>query len=273
MIKVNDWLQKVYIPLQEGWGYIWGTSGQVWTAKSKISSSAPASSKTNAAKYGSKWYGKRVTDCSGLLYWAAKQLGVSIPHGASSIMKGYTSASGKISSSGAELKPGYAVFQRRSGIASKPWNHVGVYVGNGVVIEATGTQAGVVTSGLDRWDEWGALKFVDYADAEALVLKVTLQTGSKGDAVKVLQQNLLALGYTLPKYGADGSFGNETLAAVKAFQADHGLIQTGIVDEDTQAAIDAALADVPEPELEPDLLARVAALEAAVKELQEKLSN
>jgi phage protein D len=52
-------------------------------------------------------------------------------------------------------------------------------------------------------------------------IPATCRYGYKNDTVKYMQQCLLDLGYDLPKYGADGSFGTETLAAVKAFQRDH----------------------------------------------------
>ena len=67
----------------------------------------------------------------------------------------------------------------------------------------------------------------------------TVKKGSKGTAVTELQQKLLAKGYSLPKYGADGSFGNETLTAVKQFQKDKGLVVDGIVGTKTWAALDA----------------------------------
>jgi N-acetyl-anhydromuramyl-L-alanine amidase AmpD len=41
-----------------------------------------------------------------------------------------------------------------------------------------------------------------------------LGLGSEGAKVKELQENLLKLGYKLPKWGADGDFGEETLEAV-----------------------------------------------------------
>ena len=264
MISANDFIRQVYIPLQEGWGYIWGTYGQTWTASSRITSSAPASSKQQAALYGSKWIGKRVTDCSGLLYWAAKQLGLSIPHGANSIFNSYCSSKGKITA-GIELKPGTAVFLYDPK-QSKPRHHVGVYVGNDTVIESKGTRYGVVTSPVSHWDEWGEIRGIDYSDAEGLVIRMSLQNGSTGASVKELQQNLLQLGYALPKYGADGPFGNETLTAVRQFQSDHGLLDSGIMDEATEAAITAALKQ------KPDLTDRVEALETAVMELQEKLN-
>lgn len=54
-----------------------------------------------------------------------------------------------------------------------------------------------------------------------------------------LQRALLALGYRLPKYGADGDFGAETKAALKDFQRDRGLAATGAVDAATLAALQA----------------------------------
>lgn len=65
-----------------------------------------------------------------------------------------------------------------------------------------------------------------------------LRVGSKGSEVTALQEFLIANGYDLPKFGADGDFGSETLAAVKAFQTDQGLTVDGIVGPNTQGAID-----------------------------------
>lgn len=50
------------------------------------------------------------------------------------------------------------------------------------------------------------------------VAKPTLRKGNRGAQVKLLQQNLLSLGYNLPRYGADSDFGDETRSAVIAFQ-------------------------------------------------------
>lgn len=64
-----------------------------------------------------------------------------------------------------------------------------------------------------------------------------LQKGDTGDAVRELQHMLMEHGYSLPKFGADGDFGNETLKAVKAFQKSHGLKEDGIVGRNTWAAL------------------------------------
>lgn len=92
---------------------------------------------------------------------------------------------------------------------------------------------------------------VDYkpqTNAEHVTTKPTapasnlIRKGDKGAKVKALQKRLIALGYALPKYGADGSFGAETDAAVRKFQRDHGLAVDGIVGPNTQKALDHAKA-------------------------------
>ena len=71
----------------------------------------------------------------------------------------------------------------------------------------------------------------------------TLKKGSKGADVKALQEFLLQLGYSLPRYGADGDFGGETAAAIKRFQARAGLAQDGVYGGDTHKALMDAVAD------------------------------
>lgn len=59
---------------------------------------------------------------------------------------------------------------------------------------------------------------------------------NKKNDIKALQQALIALGYSLPKYGADGKWGSETLRALKKFQKDNGLKADGIVGKNTKRA-------------------------------------
>ena len=53
---------------------------------------------------------------------------------------------------------------------------------------------------------------------------------------------MLQLGYSLPRYGADGDFGGETAAAIKRFQARAGLAQDGVYGGDTHKALMDAVA-------------------------------
>ena len=75
-----------------------------------------------------------------------------------------------------------------------------------------------------------------------------LRRGDKGEDVKELQADLMKLGYSLPKYGADGDFGGETEKAVRTFQLDHGLLAEGVMQKDDFDALFKALdGDTPEP--------------------------
>ncbi|MBR6029109.1 MAG: SH3 domain-containing protein [Clostridia bacterium] len=144
--------------LDEGWGYIWGTSGQVWTAASQAAADREAT-----RKYGARWIGKRVADCSGLLAWAARAGGASLPHGSNSIWRNCLRASGEINRD-TVLAPGTAVF-KRSAIGG--YDHIGLWDGE-KVIEAKGTRYGVVASSLSGFTHWGALKIIDGTEKEPL---------------------------------------------------------------------------------------------------------
>jgi len=233
MITANALIAQCEIPLEEKWGYIWGASGQVWTQANQ-----DAATDSMIRQYGQQWVGRRVCDCSGLFYWAFRELGGWIHHGSNSIWdydcrndtKGQLK-NGK-RTDGSEIRPGSAVFLTTDANGVKSRHHIGIYIGSNMCIEAKGTKSGVVASGLDHWDEVAELKEVSY-DGEAV--RVTLRNGCRGDEVKDLQTRLILLGYSPGT--ADGIFGSRTEAAVKAFQADMGLKADGIVGPKTWEAL------------------------------------
>ena len=69
--------------------------------------------------------------------------------------------------------------------------------------------------------------------------EVLLKRGSRGEDVKVMQRQLIAVGVSVFG-GADGVFGAATEASLKKFQAGAGLPTTGILDTVTQVALVAA---------------------------------
>ena len=92
------------------------------------------------------------------------------------------------------------------------WNRVGLW--NKVRYEGCETPA----TGGHRW----------FALCSASSCSAVLRKGDRGEAVKEMQEALMARGYDLGRWGADGIFGKQTLNAVKAFQRDCGLKTDGI---------------------------------------------
>lgn len=229
-IKAADLTARFRQALEEKWGYIWGKRGQLWTQAQQ-----DAAAREMTVRYGQQWVGRKVADCSGLFVWAFRALGGDIYHGSDTIFRKYTVQTGKVAEVSA-LSPGAAVFQLRDGRRT----HIGLYVGDGRVIEAQGTRTGVVESDIRRWDEWGLLSGVDYAASPAEpfpAVPLTLRKGDSGEAVQALQEALLAAGYDLGSQGADGIFGSKTRQAVRAFQQDHGLTPDGLAGPMTRAAL------------------------------------
>jgi hypothetical protein len=76
-----------------------------------------------------------------------------------------------------------------------------------------------------------APRFSHLVDLEAAYDGETIiETGASGRSVQAIQQALYDFGFSLPKSGADGTFGPETKAAVMAFQLAHPpLVQDGRV--------------------------------------------
>lgn len=78
----------------------------------------------------------------------------------------------------------------------------------------------------------------DDGSSKESVIRRTLRKGMKGADVEELQRKLLALGYDLGKWGADGSFGTQTQTAAKLFQKARGLVADGIVGPKTWEVLD-----------------------------------
>lgn len=199
------------------WGYILNTAGILWTQAKQNSTT-----NTYAQKYGQKWVGHYVADCSGLFSWAFNQLGGYMYHGSNTMWNSYCTNKGKLKNGkrtdGQVLKPGTAVFVLKNG---NDRSHVGLYIGNGEVIEASSTETGVIKTKItnSKWAEWGELKGVDYSGSapsedttptvgSAVVnnVKVALRTGpstkdnvilrvDKGERVQVLGESWTKVTY------------------------------------------------------------------------------
>ena len=145
--------------------------------------------------------------------------------------------------------PGVCVFMR-------DLSHVGVYIGDGYVVEATGHARGVVKSKLAGrgWGLWGKPRWISYeaaatpaqpeqtaTQATASTLTVTglplLRYGDKGECVRSAQLLLIGRGYSCGSCGADGEIGQDTFNAAVAYQRACGLQQDGIIGAQTWARL------------------------------------
>jgi peptidoglycan hydrolase-like protein with peptidoglycan-binding domain len=91
-----------------------------------------------------------------------------------------------------------------------------------------------------------ARAFVDPALRDVASGKKELAKNAKGPEVGKMQEALQTAGYKLPKFGADGKFGDETVKALKKFQTDHCLKDTGRLDKQTMEQLSIASTKFPE---------------------------
>lgn len=138
------------------------------------------------------------------------------------------------------------------GIAVRFAGHVGIYVGDGEVVEWRGFDYGCVQTKLKnrKWTHWYMLPWTDYTAEEGNQIETSAALGSRllvfgrrGEDVVLLQQALMRLGYPLSDWGTDGDYGEETEKAVKDFQQDHGLEIDGDYGPMTHAELMAELAE------------------------------
>jgi hypothetical protein len=76
--------------------------------------------------------------------------------------------------------------------------------------------------------------------AQVAAGRTELASGARGPSVKLVQEALVKAGFQLPRFGADGDFGNETTTALRRFQQQSNLPSTGRLDAKTIAALDVA---------------------------------
>ena len=237
---------KIY-RLEPQAGYIWGTGGVLWTQKRQDNlNKTTDDDRAMGRKYGKKWIGHYVWDCSGLTSDCGKKLGLSYHHGSNSSYRNDCQTKGKLTSN-MELPVGAWVYTGTD--SSKP--HIGIYTGDGMVTEAAGTKQGVIQTKLHggKWKFWGLGKGItfDFIPGEIAHVKEekpkntkttikypTIKRGAKGEIVTQLQDLLSKDGY---KLAIDGIFGSGTQSCVRTFQKKHGLVVDGIVGPKTWAEL------------------------------------
>ena len=149
---------------ESGWGYVWGTYGNVLTESLlayKVSQ-YPDGVGNHENFIRAHWLGGRTTDCVGLIKgysWLSPET-MTIDYGTHGMpdiganQMYYTARESGPISTMPDI-PGLAVWHE---------GHIGVYIGNGQVIEAMGTKNGVVKTELAKrnWTHWLKIPYINY---------------------------------------------------------------------------------------------------------------
>ena len=199
----------------------------------------------NNTKYGA-WYGLNYNPwCAMFVSWCAAQAGILYsvvprycycPYGVNE----YQSI-GRFSSrnSGYIPKRGDVIFYQEGGVSS----HTGIVTGvsGNTVYTVEGNTSDMVARRTHNLNDTYILGYGMCSGNGSFSSLTMLRIGSKGEAVRHLQNLLISRGYSCGSSGADGDFGQGTYNAVCAFQRDHGLDADGIVGPLTWAALNGDL--------------------------------
>ena len=133
-----------------GCGYAYGSEGNRLTKDflDRMKKQYPGYVKDST----SKWLGKECYDCSGLTMKALKQVGINVHHNAQYTWAGDLKQKGDIKNMPTDKL--CLVFKKDD---YGNMHHIGIYIGNGKVIEAKGADYGVVETDLKggNWTNWG----------------------------------------------------------------------------------------------------------------------
>lgn len=161
-IDLVKWAELAY---EEHWGYVYGTWGNVLTEELHESKTAQyrVDVGENEEYIRTRWMDRRVTDCVGLIKgycWYTPPSG--FVYGGN----GMPDIGANRMYEASEQKGEIATIPEIPGLAVWTEGHIGVYIGDGWVIEAMSTVDGVKKTRLaDRpWTHWLKIPYIDYIE-------------------------------------------------------------------------------------------------------------
>lgn len=245
-----------------GWPYAWGAVGKDCTPSIReqlmnrggispgdaelIRKRCQVLNGSASACAGCKYYPNNertwVDDCQGFVKMLHKTVGITLAGGGcTSMWKNDANWSEKGEIANMPKDKVCCVFKYIS--RTGKMDHIGEHIGGGEIIHCSGeVKRGKITE--KGWTHYAIAKGMD---GDVPVSKPTLRKGSTGPYVVECQEDLISLEYDLAPYGADGKYGNKTVAAVKQFQKDHELVADGVCGPRTWEALDAAVGPQPTP--------------------------
>lgn len=175
--------------LNAGTGYVYGTFGRTCTIALLDDCAKrypdPDLAGGSMRKLGEKWIGKRVVDCIGLVkyYMFSNRYGEN-PQYVSNYDQSANTTFNRATSKGT-----INTIPEIPGLLLHMNGHVGVYIGNGDVIEARGTAYGVVKTKLSSrpWTHWYKSQWIAYPSTDDSFTcdtnsTVTIKKGNKYQA-------------------------------------------------------------------------------------------
>ena len=239
-----------------GCPYIFGNTGQICTPKERlrvitnkpayrdaITNNCPVLSGKLATCRGCRWEGKPSYDCRGLTREAIRAVTGRPVMGAGATSQWKDDSNWVVKGPIAEMPDLICLVFTQKG---DTMSHTGIRIGN-TAIHASGHVSGVIESPMPRSFTHYAIPVGLYKEGGIIVPidEFLIRIRDQGLKVRILQESLIKLGYSMPRFGADGKFGAETEAAVRQFQQDHSLVVDGVWDALCQKQLETLLASPP----------------------------
>ena len=149
-----------------GWGYVWGSYGEVLTQKTLNSKAKqyPDEVGGKADFIKAHWLGRRTADCIGLIKgygWLNAQTG-AIEYGTN----GMPDIGADTMFENAAEKGTIDTLPEIPGLALWHSGHIGIYIGDGKVIHAANTHAGVIISDVSGsgFTHWLKIPYITYTE-------------------------------------------------------------------------------------------------------------
>lgn len=220
MSKISDFIK--WLKNQIGSIYVWGAQGEVafnedWIRKMETNE--------KNAERAIAFYNKQkksgidpiaAYDCSGLIvrFFIDNKL-ISSDTTAAGLYKKCTAIKQS------ELKAGDLVFHHNG----DKIHHVGVYIGDNMVIHAKGRDYGVVQEkfSTNDWNRFGRYEPLQEGDNKMAKIITKSSPLMKGEDIRKLQEAMNALGYDCGT--ADGIAGDKTIKAIQQFADKHTTVK------------------------------------------------
>lgn len=238
-----------------GWPYVWGavgapctvakrkyymgrsgiSAGDIELVRKRCQQLNGSAGSCDGCTYYPNGEQTRINDCQGFAKQMFKAVGITLKGGGCTSM--YRDDSNWAVKGDIRDMPAGAVccvFKHIS--KTGKMDHIGIHVGGGKIIHCSVyvKEGGTMEKG---WTHYAIPKGMEGGDEPVPITYPTLRKGSKGEYVTLLQTKLIQRGYSLEPFGADGSYGNVTVAAVRLFQRDNGLNDDGICGSKTWSAV------------------------------------